>query len=282
MSKTGFIILFILNLFYSFSQDKITPLPSDLKESSALIKHKKLFLTINDSGGEPMIYVFDKKAQIKHTCYIADAKNTDWEALAYDNEKYLYIADIGNNENKRKDLCVYKLRMDEVLTEDTVKAEQILFSYPEQRHFPPYQSDLYYDAEAMVVKQNVLGENELLIFTKNRTVPFDGIAKIYSLPLVPGEYQANLVADLQLPATNWREESITDATFYNQDELYLLTYSKVYMYKYENEKWVQKKEYLHDSWTQKEGIAADKRFIYLTDENAASIFSHNYLYKQKK
>lgn len=266
----------------SHSQKKISPLASVLKESSALIKHKCSFLTLNDSGNEAKIYVFNKRGKIKHTSFIKDAKNVDWEALTYDGKEFLFIGDIGNNANKRKDLVIYKVRMKDVLEEDTVKAEKISFHYPEQKDFPPNEGQLYYDAEAMVVKENILGEKELLIFTKNRTVPFDGISKIYSLPLKPGEYEANLVTNLHLPATNWREESITDATFYDQDELFMLTYAKVYMYKYENKKWIQKKEYLHDSWTQKEGIAVDKRYIYLTDENESGIFTGNYLYKLRK
>ena len=54
------------------------------------------------------------------------------------------------------------------------------------------------------------------------------------------------------------------------------------MLKWESEMWVQKKEYRHDYWTQKEGIAVGKKFIYLTDENGSGIFSGNHLYKLKK
>ncbi len=282
MYKFWLIIVFLLFSTNGHSQKKINSLPSELIESSALVKYKCSFLTFNDSGNEAKIFVFNKKGKVTHTCFIKNATNVDWEAMAYDGNEFLYIGDIGNNENKRKDLAIYKVRMEDVLQKDTVKAEKISFHYPEQKEFPPKEPSLYYDAEALVVKENVLGENELLIFTKNRTVPFDGISKVYSLPINPGKYQANLVTNLHLPATNWREESITDATLYNQDELYLLTYSKVYMYKYENQKWVQKKEYLHDSWTQKEGIAVDRKFIYLTDENESGIFTGNYLYKLRK
>ncbi|WP_146194183.1 hypothetical protein [Brumimicrobium oceani] len=282
MYKFWILSVFFLFACTSHSQNKIASLPPALVESSALIKHKCSFLSLNDSGNKAKILVFNKKGKIKHSCVLRNATNVDWEAMAYDGKEFLYIGDIGNNENKRKDLVVYKVRIDEVLNNKSVEAEKISFHYPEQSNFPPEEAQLYYDAEAMVVKENVLGESELLIFTKNRTVPFDGISKIYSLPLVPGEYEAKLLTNLHLPATNWREESITDAAFYNQDELYILTYAKLYMYKYENEKWVQKKEYLHDSWTQKEGIAVDKKHIYLTDENESGIFTSNYLYKLKK
>ena len=65
-------------------------------------------------------------------------------------------------------------------------------------------------------------------------------------------------------------------------ELYILTYTKIYKLVWENDSWVQKKEYKHESWTQKEGIAVDEKFIYLTDENSSGFFTANYLYKLKK
>src|SRR5690554_1864971 len=275
--KQRWIILFVI-LFpiLGLTQKRVAPLPKELLESSALVKYKCNFITLNDSGNEPELYVFNKKGEITHICFIKNVKNIDWEALAYDGQEYLYIGDIGNNENKRQDLAIHKVKLVDVLVKDTVNVETILFSYPEQYLFPPYQSELYYDAEALIVK-----EGKLYIFTKNRTVPFDGISKVYSLPTVPGEYQAKIQEDLNLLATTWREESITDAAYF-MDELYILTYSKIYMFKMENGSWVQQKEYLHDSWTQKEGIAVDKKYIYITDENPTSIFSNNYLYRLKK
>lgn len=275
--KQRWIILFVI-LFpiLGLTQKRVAPLPKELLESSALVKYKCNFITLNDSGNEPELYVFNKKGEITHICFIKNVANVDWEALAYDGQEYLYIGDIGNNENKRQDLAIHKVKLEDVLVKDTVNVETILFSYPEQYLFPPYQSELYYDAEALIVK-----EGQLLIFTKNRTVPFDGISKVYALPTVPGEYQAELLYDLNLLPTTWREECITDAVLY-KDELYLLTYAKVYMYSWDGENWIQQKEYLHDSWTQKEGIAVDRRHIYITDENATQIFSNNYLYKLRK
>lgn len=276
MKKFWIIIVFFFFTIESHSQNKIATLPAELVESSALVKYKCSFLTLNDSGNDAKIFVFNKKGKIKHTCFIQNATNIDWEALTYDGNEFLYIGDIGNNANKRKDLAIYKVRMDDVLEKDTVKAEKISFHYPQQTNFPPSEPRLYYDAEALIVI-----DNQLMIFTKNRTVPFDGVSKIYTLPTTPGTYEAKIQNDLKLPSTNWREESITDATYY-EGELFILTYSKIYKLSFEGDTWVQKKEYLHDSWTQKEGIAVDKKFIYLTDENESGIFTGNHLYKLKK
>lgn len=276
MYRFSILIIFFLFACNGHSQNKVAPLPPALVESSALIKHKCSFLTLNDSGNKAKIFVFNKRGKIKHSCTIENATNIDWEAMAFDGEEFLYIGDIGNNENKRQDLVIYKVRMEDVLKNENAKAEKITFNYPQQTKFPPSDPGLYYDAEALIIK-----DGQLLIFTKNRTVPFDGISKVYTLPTKAGTYDASIQDDLKLPSTNWKEESITDATYYD-GELFILTYAKVYKLVWENDSWVQKKEYLHDSWTQKEGIAVDKKFIYLTDENESGIFTGNYLYKLRK
>src|SRR5690554_1851970 len=102
MHKYWFFIIFIVLTFESLAQKKITPLPPEVVESSALIKCKNTFLTLNDSGNKAKVYVFNKMGKIQHTCFIENASNIDWEAMAYDGEEFLYIADIGNNDNERK------------------------------------------------------------------------------------------------------------------------------------------------------------------------------------
>lgn len=268
-----------LIFFSACAQQKMIPLPVELTESSALIKHKDLFFTINDSDNEPIVFVFNEEGKIVHQCFIKNVVNYDWEALAYEGGEHLYIGDIGNNLNNRKDLSINKVKMEDILTKDTIEAEKIYFYYPDQKEFPPQKSELHYDAEAMIVKGN-----EILIFTKNRTVPFDGISKVYSLPTASGKYEAKHLYNLQFPPTHWIEECITDANYF-EGELYLLTYSKIYKFVWENDKWTQKEERLHASITQKEGIAVDKNWIYITDEDNVNFFKAkkgNYLYRIKR
>lgn len=252
------------------------PLSPKLVESSALIKHQDVFLTINDSDNAPIVFVFNEKGEVVHECHIKNVKNNDWEALAYDGGDYLFIGDIGNNNNNRKNLAILKVKMSDVLEKDSVEVEMISYRYSDQTTFPPSKELLYYDAEAMIIK-----DNEILIFTKNRTVPFDGISKVYRLPNQPGNHVAQFLYNIQLPSTHWIEESITDA-YYFEGELYLLTYSKIYKYVWQDEIWIQKEEKLHTSITQKEGIAVDKKWIYITDEDNSNFFNGkkgNYLYR---
>lgn len=274
--NTHYIVVLLVFWFWtsslSFGQEIITSLPSALNESSALIKYEDLFLTINDSGNKPEVYAFDKEGRIKKVISLKNAQNIDWEAMAFDGEKYLYIGDIGNNLNNRKELIIYKIDLIKSFkSEEPVLAEEIRFSYPEQNDFPPKSSQLYYDAEAMIVK-----EGEIFVFTKNRTVPFDGLVKVYKLPIKSGNYKAKLVDELQLLKTDWRLDSVTDATFGN-NQLFLLTYTKIYVFDMLKEGWKQTKIIEFDNITQKEGITVDGKVLYVTDEKG--FFEHNYLYK---
>lgn len=257
-----------------------TALPAALNESSALAIYNGFFLTVNDSDNEPIVFVFDKNGKVVHQSFIANSINWDWEAMVIDGD-YLYIGDFGNNLNDRQDLRVFKVKIGEVMHQDTSYAEEISFFYPDQQAFPPEEFKFYYDAEAMIVK-----EDSILIFTKNRTKPFDGISNVYKIPTQKGAYTANFSHTLQLPATSWIENSITDA-YYFRDTLYLLTYSKIYTFEWENEAWQKISEKKHAQLTQKEGIAVDENHIYLVDErnktsNTFKSSPYNYLYQLSK
>ncbi len=272
-----FSIFFLLLTFPINGQQKIAALSGSLKESSALVLKGDFLLTINDSGNKPVIYVFDKAGEISHQCYISNAINRDWEALVYDGKEHLFIGDIGNNQNNRKNLRVYKVHVDSVLNKNTASAITIKFHYDDQELFPPQKSERYFDAEAMVYNND-----SLFIFTKNRTEPFDGISKVYALALQPTTGQAAChLYNIQLKPTHWMEESITDAHLCSED-LFILTYGKIYWYKWSHQDFKLTKTYLFDSYTQKEGLTMDKAFFYLTDEDESIITGGNYLYKLKR
>jgi hypothetical protein len=49
-----------------------------------------------------------------------------------DKEGNLYIGDFGNNENKREDLCIYKIAKDSLLKNTTKASYKVSFD-PEQK-----------------------------------------------------------------------------------------------------------------------------------------------------
>ena len=150
-----------------------------------------------------------------------NATNVDWEDLARD-DNYLYIGDIGNNQNKRKDLCVYKVKISDVLSKKEVVAQKISFYYSDQKEFPPQKRQLNFDAEGMIVYKE-----SVYIFTKNSTDPWTGISTVYTLPNQRGSYKARKHSELYVGEQGWWQDAITGADIFN-DQLYLLTYNRVF------------------------------------------------------
>ena len=135
---------------------------------------------INDGGNPPCVFFSDLTGKITSLDCPEFLHNQDWEALAY-GDSILYIADIGNNRNKRKDLTIYRT----AITKDHHLKDlgRIDIRYTEQNGFPPEEADMNYDVEALIYR-----EGQLHLFTKNRTQPFDGKVYLYSFPAEAGEY----------------------------------------------------------------------------------------------
>ena len=271
------LIFFILHSCFAFCQEKIAQLPDELHESSALVMYEDVLISLNDSGNENKLYVFDKKGELLNQCMIENARNVDWEALVYDGDSMLYIGDIGNNQNIRTDQKIYGVPIHSVISDSAVEAMTIAFSYPDQEHFPPDEANLYYDAETLLFKND-----SLFIFTKNRTVPFDGIVKVYGLSTNAGSQTPKRYSDLQLEPTSWMEDCATDGAIYG-DKLFLMTYAKVYVFNWSKDGFHRTETiYSFDFFTQKEGIAVDEKFIYITEENEERLSDAAHLYKMKR
>lgn len=190
MKRIQLIIWLNLLVSVAFGQradvTKTGSFPEELEEVSGMIYvGKDSLIVINDSGNEPILYLINNESKILKKTWISNVKNRDWEDIAIDNEQNIFIANIGNNANKRKKLFIYSVPLKDVLSQDTVKVKTIGFHYPEQESFPPKETQKYYDAEALWADDQFL-----YILTKNRTNPSDGIAQFYRLPKKPGNYAA--------------------------------------------------------------------------------------------
>ncbi|MEL7532504.1 MAG: T9SS type A sorting domain-containing protein [Bacteroidota bacterium] len=186
-------LLLGFNSFSLFSQTlNITPLgtlPSTLNETSGLEANgSNKIWTHNDSGGQNKIYEVDTLGNITRIVTILNANLVDWEEMTQDDQGNFYIGDFGNNGNARTNLKIYKIPNPDSLSSDSVNAEVINLSYADQPSFPPPNSRRHYDMEAMVW----LGDS-LYLFSKNRTVPFDGYTRLYKLPDTAGTYSISPV-----------------------------------------------------------------------------------------
>ena len=273
-------LLFIVAIGYSiigYSQHWSTyKLDDQLNEVSGLEQlNESTLVAINDSGSKAELYLIDLHGKHLKTVALKNATNVDWEDLARD-DNYLYIGDIGNNQNKRKDLCVYKVKISDVLSKKEVVAQKISFYYSDQKEFPPQKRQLNFDAEGMIVYKE-----SVYIFTKNRTDPWTGISTVYTLPNQRGSYKARKHSELYVGEQGWWQDAITGADIFN-DQLYLLTYNRVFQLNIadldRNPSFTQEFKRM----TQKEAIVVlDKNTFFIADEVKRLMGGGN-LYKIEK
>ena len=144
--------------------------PKSLQETSALIFTNGYFWTINDGGNKSVLYalhnpfadsiLMNKKKDIIAKSVELPFSNIDWEALAVDST-YFYIGDFGNNLGNRKNLCIYKIKISEVLLEKIQTVDTLLFEYEDQTNFKPRRLHAF-DCESMLVDGNTI-----FLFSKN-------------------------------------------------------------------------------------------------------------------
>lgn len=116
------------------------------------------FWTHGDAGNDAVLYKISKGGDLLETVPVQGAKNNDWEDVARGTDGFLYIGDMGNNENTRRDLQILKVddKANKVLG-------AILFAYADQTEFPPSKQNLNFDCEGFF-----LHNNAFYLFTKNR------------------------------------------------------------------------------------------------------------------
>jgi hypothetical protein len=120
------------------------------------------FITHNDSGGEPSLYVFNEDGEIIETIELNknpdfEIENNDWEDITNDNE-YLFVADTGNNFGNRDNLNIIRVSKGTDFMVDGI----IEISYSDQESFFPRPKHKY-DAEAIIVI-----EDKIALFSKDR------------------------------------------------------------------------------------------------------------------
>jgi len=149
----------------TYQDDRLTE-PSGLTAG----QQKGVFWTHNDSGDGPVLYAVTIDGRVLARFRIEGAEANDWEAITADRRGQLYVGDIGNNANSRRDLTVYEVPEPRVPLVGKMIAEGVLlpqrvirFHYPEQTAFPPAARN--FDAEALFWDHV---EGGLYLLTKHR------------------------------------------------------------------------------------------------------------------
>ena len=156
--------------------NQIAMFPDELRESSGLTAHDEYLWTINDSGAGPVVHKLDKSGALIASIELPGIENIDWESLAGDSS-YLYVADTGNNTNRRSALTIYRVAWSE-LESPSPSIDRIDFRYGDYQSGNMFRHN--FDSEGLAVKGD-----ELWLFTKNRG---DLKTNLYRFPKIPGSY----------------------------------------------------------------------------------------------
>lgn len=140
---------------------------SAMSEISGIVQSRRSpdrFWVHNDSGDKARIFAIKRDGSViglNDGTLIEGAKNVDWEDIAYGDGK-IWISDLGNNGNARKDLGVYVVNEFDPVQATTARPLKFLpIRYPDQTAFPPPQR--HFDSEAIFVLNG-----KLHVLTKHR------------------------------------------------------------------------------------------------------------------
>lgn len=152
----------------------------EINEASGLVASRAnpgVYYIHNDSGGKPMVYVIDRAGAIKAKIELIGATNVDWEdiAIAPGSSPNLWdvcVADIGDNNNERRCVTLYRFRDDPL--PQSIDAKQCVTTKVSPATFEFRYEDGPRDAESLAIHP-ISGDG--YVFQKRR----DGNAAVYRI-----------------------------------------------------------------------------------------------------
>lgn len=143
--------------------------------------------THNDSGDGPYVYATDTTGVARGAFAVTGARNVDWEDIALGpcaGGTCLYIADTGDNQERRRSVALYRVPEPDVperhpfRTRPTAPAQGVTVRYPDGPH----------DVEAMWLAPN----QDVHLVTKGRSGP----VRHYRVPAQAWGSSAQVTAEL--------------------------------------------------------------------------------------
>lgn len=224
-------LVFTTNLSAQANHQKKIKLPKELSEISGLVSWQdSLLIAINDSGNSAEVFFLSEDGRIMKRTILIQQQNTDWEDLTMDDKGNLYIADVGNNLNNRRDLSILKVSIEQLYNTDSTRAEKLCFSYEDQVAFPPSKEQFRFNCEAIFWKND-----SIFLITKNEskikyTPDWERAPRIYAISDQPGNYTASQIHLAALNKFRFNRRGISElvtAAHFQHDQLILLTYKKI-------------------------------------------------------
>lgn len=145
------------------SPRRLARLPGVLLETSGLALSSwgdGVLWTHNDSGDAPIVYAVDTVGALVGRVRVSGARAVDWEDMARapcGHGLCLYLADIGDNLERREGVTIYRIPEPEPGDSVSAPAASVTFTYPEGPR----------DAEALAVSP----DGDLVVITKGRGAP---------------------------------------------------------------------------------------------------------------
>lgn len=141
-------------------------LPAELAEASGLAasrRHPGVLWLHNDSGSDPEVFAVDSTGAVLGRVRVTGAENVDWEDIALGPcpaGECLYIADTGDNNERREAVAVYRVPEPDPADTATLPAERFRLRFPDGPR----------DAEALFVTPDTPDARVYLV-SKGRTSP---------------------------------------------------------------------------------------------------------------
>lgn len=281
ISLTAFLIIFCAKaISQNVTLRLIHSLPSSIPESSGITTlNNNSVWSHNDATNPNELYELDTLGNLLRTISITNAVNTDWEEVCQDDSGNFYIGDFGNNNNNRTDLKILIIPNPSTFTVDSVTPQVINFTYADQYAFPPQDSLKNFDMEAMFFL-----DDTLFLFSKNRTIPYNGYTKMYKIPALAGNYVAQLADSFYTGAGSFVSNSITAAAISpDKSKMILISNTKGWLFNnYAGNDFFAGTVYpfsFSGSFTQKEGVTfVSNNECYFTDEKVFNLGGNLYGY----
>ena len=246
-------------LFVQSGDDPPRPEPvftfqdDEIDESSGLVDLGGTVLTVNDSGGEPLIYVVDSMTGITvgRTRY-ADHSVVDVEALARGPGGSIWVGDIGDNRARRSSVAVYEVP-------SVGRGEQVVSA---QRYDLEYQGGAR-DAETLLVHPRT---GRLYVVSKGL---FAG--RVFAAPEMLRTDRPNLLR----PIGRGVGALVTDGVFF-PDGRHALLRSYLNATVYDSQQWRSSSSMALPDQPQGEGIAlraSGERVLVSTEGRRTKVFS---------
>jgi len=263
-------------------------LAPELNEISGLaLLNDTVLIAINDSGNTPDIFFLSLDGSIIKKTRVSSAENTDWEDITMDNQGNLYIADVGNNANNRKDLHFLKVDALKAFENEVIIADEISFSYEDQNEFPPLKSNLNFNCEAVF-----WDADSLYLLTKNESKEpkekneWNRNPSLYVMPTSPGSYVAHKTDWKSKELFNANESGISDlitSSVVRDNKWYILTYRHLFVSAWSKQS-AERQVLYHKKFSklkQREALTVDRNATIYIGAEKHKLLGGPYLYIRK-